>query len=325
MSKSPSQCRLRTLAFLATSIFCSNGLLALAQAQDWKPGDPIQFGAAHKSMFDAATPAGLPGSSRVVVPGTASGASSLSTGSTGINPATSAAASAQPNAMDNFLNSRSIEWKPGDPVSFGAAHHPAATGKSINGDNNPSAIEAMPSTPINTPVASPGGLQGFPVGAPGTLNGAVNPGAAGAMAQPALSGFNPAQTPSSAPSPVIGAVNAPLQDLAPAPTSYPTRAGQAIAPAATPSTMPGWAPVVPGATGFSPANGGGSLPLPKPISKKNKANKHNADRQTDAQLQQQQPPQPPKQKQKSNQADNKKSGSSGNIFSRAFHRMFGGD
>ena len=316
MSKPASECRLRTLAILATSTFCSNALLAPAQAQDWKPGDPIPFGAAHKSMFDTSTPAGLPGSSRVMAPGTAFGASPSAVGTAGINPATSAAASAQPNAMDNFLNSRSIEWKPGDPVSFGAAHHPAATGKSINGDNNASAVEAMPSTPISTPVASPGGLQGFQAGA---INGAggAGAGAAGAIPQPALSGFNPAQVPSSSPSPVIGAVNAPLQDLAPAPTSYPSRAGQGIAPAATaatPSTMPGWAPVVPGAAGFSPANGGGSLPPSNPTGKKNKANKHNADQQAASQ-----------QQQKPNKANNQKSGSSGNIFSRAFHRMFGGN
>jgi hypothetical protein len=311
MSKPPSQCRLRTLAIIATSALSSNAFLAPALAQDWKPGDPITFGAAHKSMFDNSTPAGLPGSSRVMAPGTAAGASSLGTGSAGINPATSAAASAQPNAMDNFLNSRSIEWKPGDPVSFGAAHHPAATGKSINGDSNPSAIEAMPSTPISTPVASPGGLQGFPAGA---INSA-----AGAIPQPALSGFNPAQAPSSSPSPVIGAVNAPLQDLAPAPapSSSPSTSGQGLVPAvtaATPSTMPGWAPVVPGATGFSPANGGGSFPPSNPTGKKNKANKHNADQQTASQ-----------QQQKSNKANTQKSGSSGNIFSRAFHRMFGGN
>ena len=275
MSNLPSRSKRTTLAIFAASAFFSIALLAPAQAQDWKPGDPIPFGAAHKSMFDTSTPAGIPGSSRVMTPGTASGASSSASGTVGINPATSAAASAQPNAMDNFLNSRSIEWKPGDPVSFGAVHHPAATGKSINGDNNPSAVETMPS------------------------------------------GFNPAQVPSSSPSPVIGAVNAPLQDLAPAPSSSPSRAGQGIVPAvtaATPSTMPGWAPVVPGTTGFSPANGGGSLPPSNPTSKKNKANKHNADQQTASQ-----------QQQKSNTASNQKSGSSGNIFSRAFHRMFGGN
>jgi hypothetical protein len=232
---------------------------APTEAQDWKPGDPIPFGSAHKSMFDNSAPAGAPGSSRMITPGTTSGASIPAGGSAGINPVTSAAASAQPNAMENFLNSRSIEWKPGDPVSFGSAHHPAASDKSINGDNNQTPVGGMPSTPISFPLP-----------------------------------------------PVIGAVNTPPQDLSPAPSISGAVAGQGTIPAAMPSNTPGWAPAAPGGQGFSGATGN-SLTPSAPDGKKNKAIKNNANSDN------------------SNKAHNKKSGSSGNIFSHALHWMFGGN
>jgi hypothetical protein len=327
-SKPRTQQNLKTLAILGASACYLCLLHTPALAQDWKPGDPIPFGAAHKSMFDTSAPAGVPGASRVLAPGTASGAQSSAGASPAMNPATSAAASAQPSAMDNFLNSRSIEWKPGDPVSFGAAHHPAANDKSINGDINQSLNGAMPSTPISTPIASPGGLQGIPAGMPGSP-GAAGP--TGTLSQPTLPGFSPAQpqSPSPAPSPVIGAANSPLQDLAPAPTTFGASSGVGSIPAGMPSNIPGWAPVTPGGTGFSGATGPGNiLPPGNSNGKKNKANKNSTNKQTDSQ-QKQKSKSKNKNKAIANDMQNSQQmnqpPASGGIFSHAFHWMFGGN
>jgi hypothetical protein len=307
----------KTLVILGASASFVMLLNTPALGQDWKPGDPIPFGAAHKSMFDTSTPVGAPGSSRVLSPGTTSSAQSSAGVSSAVNPATSAAASAQPNAMDNFLNSRSIEWKPGDPVGFGTAHHPIATGKSINDENNQSLNAVMPSTPINTPSL---------------------------------------QAPSSAPVPVIGAVNAPLQDLSPAPG-----AGRGLGrmPAGQPSTMPGWAPALPGPPVQPGGAGFATLAPPGNYSgKKNESNKSNGNNAKQAPDSQQKQKSKSKNKKRAStndvqnslpmnqspgfptadygaagtgsapggdNASSKKSGASGNIFSHAFHWIFGGN
>jgi hypothetical protein len=310
MSKRGTAQILRTLVFLGASTSYINAIQTPALGQDWKPGDPINFGAAHKSMFDSSTPAGAPGSSRVLSPGTTSGASP----SAGVLPGTNAASGAQPSAMDNFLNSRTIEWKPGDPIPFGAAHRTPSNNisgnKSINGDNSQSLTGAVPATTLTTPPVPPGGLQG--IAPAGTSSG---------LAQPALSGLSPQQPPSS----VIGAANAPLQDLSPAPSSFGSSVGGAVT-AGVPTSMPvssgvpnvpgvPGVPGLPGAAGFSSSTGwGGTLPPTNASHKKSKASKSNKNDQN-------------KQNNQSKQ-NNQKSDSSGNIFSHAFHWMgdlFGGN
>jgi hypothetical protein len=208
--------QLRRLVLLGAPAIILSLLEHQAQGQDWKPGDPIPFGAAHKSMFDSSTPAGAPGSSRVISPGTAAGALSVPAYQ---QPA--ASQTTQQSPMDNFLNSRTIEWKPGDPVSFGAAHRPPSNNKSLNGDYNQSLPGVSPSLqsatpPAIQPMSSPTGANAFPA---------------------SVGSYNPAAT---------------IQDLSPNPATSGAATAAALPAIMSPGVVPGAGAraAVPGVAGF---------------------------------------------------------------------------
>lgn len=102
-----------------------------ALSQDYKPGDPITFGSAHKSMFQPKV-----NSAPLMMPQSAAPTPDVGN-TTGVVP-------------NNFLNTRSIPWRTGDPVTFGAAHKPY----SPDDNKPPQTSNSMPAPNIqSTPVA----------------------------------------------------------------------------------------------------------------------------------------------------------------------------
>ena len=142
-------------------VFCFLfGIISPSSSQDYKPGDPINFGAAHKPMFG-----GDAGSSR----GINFAAPQAPAGVTLISPLPDAAAAAAPPAVpNNFLNTRSIPWKPGDPVTFGGAHRPytpeddkpPVSSPTASVPAAPAALPMVPVTPASSMPASPAVADG---------------------------------------------------------------------------------------------------------------------------------------------------------------------
>jgi hypothetical protein len=122
------------------------GINSPSFSQDYKPGDPINFGAAHKPMFG-----GDAGSSR----GINFAAPQTPAVTTPISPIPDAAAATGAQAVpNNFLNTRSIPWKPGDPVTLGSAHRPYTPEEDKPPVSSPTSSAAAPPLVPITPVSS---------------------------------------------------------------------------------------------------------------------------------------------------------------------------
>jgi hypothetical protein len=146
--------------------------------QDYKPGDPINFGGAHKPMFQPKGSSSAP----AMVP---------QAGTPAPDAGNAAAAGAPGGPPNNFLNTRSIPWRTGDPVTFGAAHKPYSPE-----DNKPPL--SSPSTPV-LPVAPV--AQSLPLGGVPTAPQGAMP----AYAAPASDGPQDLQArPGSVPQPSLG-------------------------------------------------------------------------------------------------------------------------
>ncbi len=139
-------------------LILSTWSVPLASAQDYKPGDPITFGAAHKPMF------GETGSTRSInfaAPQT---------------PAATPQAAAPPTSAgqsvpNNFLDTRSIPWKPGDPVTFGSAHRPYTPDDNRPPISAPATSYGAPVVPVsNQSIAPTASLPVMPQ-SPATIDG----------------------------------------------------------------------------------------------------------------------------------------------------------
>ena len=161
-SQARSKAAAATLAIAITAV----SLQPAAIGQDYRPGDPINFGGAHKPMFQpkASAPAMVPQASAP-------------------QPDNASVNGAVPN---NFLNTRTIPWRTGDPVTFGGAHKPYSPD-----DNKPP--QAAPSIPV-APVAQsmpafgaaavqPGATQGYAPATDGPQDLQARP---GTMAPPSF-------------------------------------------------------------------------------------------------------------------------------------------
>ncbi|HEY9759088.1 MAG TPA: hypothetical protein V6C97_28235 [Oculatellaceae cyanobacterium] len=118
-----------------------------ALCQDYKPGDPITFGSAHKSLFQPKA-----NNAPLMVPQAAAPASDAGN-TTGVVP-------------NNFLNTRSIPWRTGDPVTFGAAHKPYSPDDNKPPQTSNSTPAAMPATNIQSTPVAPVAQSLTPVGVP---------------------------------------------------------------------------------------------------------------------------------------------------------------
>ena len=175
-------------SLLINPVFCQN---------DYKPGDPINLGSVHRSLYGD-TNSSLPGNTITNVQESFSRLQnergtrgSTGGGISGPDITAPSGGSYGSGVPSNFLNTRSIPWNPGDPVPFGSAHRPY-----VPEDDQPT-------------------LSGAEVG---TTYGARNAAAPGLPASALPAAAVPAY-PLSVPSPLTGEETADLRE-APKPTEH---------------------------------------------------------------------------------------------------------